>query len=299
MSLVFLPDELNHRLREAVAHVRAAVPFDQHQLSAAIVLGSGLGGLADKIESPIAIDYNDIPGFARSTAGGHRGQLIVGTLAGKSVVAMAGRFHRYEGWTGAQVAFPIQVMQALGAGRLIVSNAAGGINPQFHVGDLMLIRDHINWLHGGGQIPGTGTACSPDNCESVAAAETPWREGTEREDTGGAIYDASLCRIAHRAAIENGFTLQQGTYLATLGPTYETRAEYRMMRRLGADAAGMSTVGEVIAGAALGMRIVGISLISNVASVDRPLKANHEEVLKAGRAAAGKMERLVLQLINE
>ena len=261
-----------------------------------IVLGSGLGALADRIERPIAVDYQEIPGFAKATAGGHRGQLIFGRLAGGRVIAMAGRFHRYEGWNNDQVTFPVRVMGALGATRLIVSNAAGGVNSKFRVGDLMLIRDHLNWLHGGGPIPGTipreprrkppANGCD----ENSAIRETPDRKQS--------VYDNGLSDLAVQAAIEGGFTLHQGTYLATLGPTYETRAEYRMMRRLGADAVGMSTVGEVLAAVALGMRVLGVSLISNVAQVDRAVKADHEEVLRAGRDAAAKMERLVTQLIG-
>lgn len=295
----------SQRVREAAEHIRSRVDHGE-LFSTAIILGSGLGGLAERIDDATAIDYHDIPGFSRSTAGGHRGQLICGILAGRRVVAMAGRFHRYEGWSNEQVAFPVHVMHALGAKRLIVSNAAGGVNPKFCVGDLMVIRDHINWLHGGGPLsamsqqeraqnlvdsgdtralPQEGSAMRP-----CVLSETPWRSQS--------VYDENLADLAQSVAIRGGFTAQQGTYLATLGPTYETRAEYRMMRRIGADVAGMSTVSEVLAATGLGMRILGISLVSNVAQVDLPVKADHQEVLRAGREAAAKMEQIVIEVVN-
>ena len=239
----------------------------------AIILGSGLGGLADKIEDAVAIPYEDIPGFAQSTAGGHRGQLMVGTLAGSPVVAMAGRFHRYEGWSVDDVAFPVHVMNALGAERLIVSNAAGGVNPKLRVGDIIVIRDHLNFMKG----------------VSAFATYSPHLPISRR----GEIYDSHMSNIAMQAAIDGQFTAYEGTYLATFGPTYETRAEYRMMRRLGADVAGMSTVPEVMAAADLGMPILGLSLVTNVANPDIAVKADHGEVLQAGQSGAAKMEAIV------
>ncbi|MCO8121572.1 purine-nucleoside phosphorylase [Stieleria sp. TO1_6] len=244
----------------------------------AIVLGSGLGGLADQIEAPIAIPFTDIPGFGQATAGGHRGQLIFGSLDDRPVIAMAGRLHRYEGWSNQQVAFPIQVMQRLGATRLIASNAAGGVNPKLRVGDVVVIRDHLDWL-----------------CERQSGlSERPTRQtGSTDLPRREHVYCPNLAEIAHRAARRGGFCAVDGTYLATLGPTYETRAEYRMMRRLGADVVGMSTVPEVLAAAKLGMSVLAVSIVSNVADPDRAIVADHAEVLHAGNAAAAKIEQIV------
>lgn len=247
----------------------------------AIILGSGLGGLATKINNSVEIDYEQIPGFARSTAGGHRGRLIIGTLEDRPVVAMAGRFHRYEGWTSDQTAFPVFVMNRLGADALVVSNAAGGVNPKLSVGDLVIIRDHINMMSGL-SIPIT----------------QPWDLSPLRTERTGGVYDAKLAAFAKQVAIKNQFTATAGTYLATFGPTYETRAEYRMMRKIGADVAGMSTVPEVLAASAIGMKVLGLSMVTNVANPDRPIEANHDEVLEAGRAAAVKMETIVRAVLS-
>lgn len=248
----------------------------------AIVLGSGLGSLANRIEPSLAIDFAEIPGFARSTASGHRGQLIVGQLQSAPVIAMAGRFHRYEGWTNDQVSFPIRVMQALGAKRLIASNAAGGVNPKLRVGDILVIRDHIDWLY--------------ERHRDTATARTG---GVASSGLGrrGNPYDPTLAGIAMEVARQGGFTAVEGTYLATLGPTYETRAEYRMMRRIGADVVGMSTVGEVAAAAELGLPVLALSIVSNVADPDRAKVADHAEVLQAGDAAAAKLEGIVRRLV--
>lgn len=255
----------------------------------AVVLGSGLGALADQIESPVTIPFGEIPGFAKSTASGHRGQLLFGTLAGAPIIAMAGRLHRYEGWTNAQVTFPIKVMHALGARCLIASNAAGGVNPKLVVGDIVIISDHIDWLYSQRQVgrpSGASTeSCSPDSPEFPASRL-------------GQIYSPELAAVAMAAARAGGFTAVKGTYLATLGPTYETRAEYRMMRRIGADVVGMSTAVEVQAAANLGMSVLGLSIVSNVADPDRANVANHAEVLEAGDAAAAKLEGVVRRVIT-
>ncbi|KAA1257634.1 Purine nucleoside phosphorylase 1 [Rubripirellula obstinata] len=248
-----------------------------------IILGSGLGGLADQISDALKIDYESIPGFVRSTAGGHRGQLIFGELQSVPVVAMAGRFHRYEGWTNDQAAFPVEVMHAIGADSLIVSNAAGGVSPKLAVGDIVILKDHLNWMGGTFQFN---------------QARLIQKQGKESSEVigginRGQIYDQPMAKIAQESAMKAGFSANFGTYLATLGPTYETRAEYRMMRKLGADVVGMSTVPEVLVANALGMRVLGLSMVSNVADPDRPNVANHEEVLLAGQAAGAKMETIV------
>lgn len=257
----------------------------------AVVLGSGLGSLADKIESPVAIPFGEIPGFARSTASGHRGQLIFGSLSGSPLVAMAGRLHRYEGWTNAQVAFPIQVMHALGARRLIASNAAGGVNPKLNVGDILVIRDHIDWLY---QRPVDQLKSDRIEADQHMGASSSAMPRTRI----GQIYNDELAATALAAARSGGFTAVEGTYLATLGPTYETRAEYRMMRHIGADVVGMSTVPEVLVAAKCGLPVLALSIVSNVADPDRAIVADHAEVLEAGDAAAAKLERIVRRVVS-
>lgn len=245
---------------------------------AAIILGSGLGGLANKIDHAVSIDFADVPGFQSSTALGHRGQLILGTFESLPMVAMAGRIHRYEGWSNDDVAFPVEVIAALGVSRLIVSNAAGGINPKLRVGDIVVIADHIHWMGGSFHW----------NRQSSFPAFT-------RPDQ---TYDSVMANIAMETAVAGGFSAYQGTYLATLGPNYETRAEYRMMRRLGADVVGMSTTAEVLTASNLGMRVLGLSTVTNVANPDNASKADHTEVLKAGRAAEDKIEAILRSVLR-
>lgn len=245
----------------------------------AIILGSGLGGLADAIDRPTMIRYEDIPGFSQSTVGGHGGQLILGYLDDASIVAMAGRFHRYEGWSNDEVTFPVRVMQRLGAERLIVSNAAGGVSPKLCIGDIVIIRDHINLMGG-----------------RWTYSQAAWQYSPLRHRE---IYDTRMSLIALRVGVQHGFTAVQGTYLATLGPTYETRSEYRMMRRIGADVVGMSTVPEVLAATSIGMKVLGLSVVTNVANPDRAIKADHCEVLESGRLAAVKMGLIVRAVLNE
>lgn len=266
-----LPEESGDKCELAAAQIRRQSDL---RPEIGIILGSGLGGIAANITQATSIPFQDIPGFGRSTAGGHRGELILGELFGCRVVAMAGRLHRYEGWTNAEVAFPVGVMRALGTDGLIVSNAAGGVNPKLKVGDILVIRDHINLL--GGIRPPNSTA-NP-------------AYGLLR---GGEIYDPIWSELAMSTAVAKRFNAYSGTYLATLGPNYETRSEYRMMRRIGADVAGMSTVPEVLAAAELNMRVLGLSMVSNVANPDRPQVADHAEVLEAGKLAEVKMEAIV------
>ncbi|MFG0262902.1 MAG: purine-nucleoside phosphorylase [Novipirellula sp. JB048] len=247
----------------------------------AIILGSGLGGLANRIDAAITIPFADIPGFATSTASGHRGQLLIGHCEQVPVVAMAGRFHRYEGWSRDQVALPVQTMAALGAKRLVVSNAAGGVNPKLKVGDIVVIRDHLDFMRGHGRGDASESRRNP----------SPLRHAN--------VYDRAMAALALDAAAENDFDAYPGTYLATLGPNYETRAEYRMMRRIGADVVGMSTGPEVIAAIAGGLRTLGLSMVSNVANPDSAVAANHDEVLAAGRAAEGKMEAIVRAVLRD
>ena len=246
--------------------------------SAAIVLGSGLGGLAGEIEAAMRIPYRDVPGFPESTVAGHAGELILGTLCGVAVAALAGRFHAYEGHDIRLAAFPARVAHALGAGTLIVSNAAGGINRLFQPGDLMLIRDHVNLMF---RNPLVG----------------PVEAGDLRFPDMSAPYDAGLASLALRVAADQGVVLREGVYAALLGPAYETPAEVRMLELLGADAVGMSTVPEVIVARALGMRVLGISCITNLACGLSLTPITHDEVLATTAGAATRFSALIRGIV--
>ncbi len=254
--------------------------------TAAIILGSGLGDLADEITDAVVCDYDELPGFAKSTASGHRGQLIGGKLAGVSIVAMAGRFHRYEGYSDADVTFPVRVMAGLGAKLMIVSNAAGGLNPSLSVGDIVVLRDHID-------LARSRSLLLEHVTEKTIAGELL----TDRTCIcrSREIYDVKLRELALNAARRADFHATLGVYLATLGPTYETRAEYRMMRSFGADVVGMSTAPEVRVANLLGMRVLALSMVSNIAKPDADVAAvaSHSEVLAAGRSAAFKLRAIV------
>ena len=229
-------------IAEAVAFVRARSALVP---DAAIILGTGLGALGAAIEVERAIDYAELPGFPLSTVESHSGRLLLGTLSGKRVVAMQGRFHRYEGYTLQQVTFPVRVLRALGAEVLVVSNACGGIRADWTPGDLMLISDHINLL-------GDNPLVGPHEPEFGA-----------RFPDMSAPYDAALRALAHSVAVKNGITLREGVYAAVAGPNLETAAEYAMLRTIGADVVGMSTVPEVIVAVQSGMRVLGCSIITD------------------------------------
>ena len=227
-----------------------------------LILGSGLGVLADEIENPIAIPYSDIPNFPVSTVHGHAGQLVIGTLEGKTVVAMQGRFHFYEGYSMDKVTFPVRVMKLLGVEKLIVTNAAGGVNESFKPGDLMLISDHINFM-------GTNPLIGPNDD----------RFGTRFPDMS-TPYDKEFMELARKTAEELNIKIQEGVYVGNTGPTYETPAEVRMARIIGGDAVGMSTVPEVIVANHSGMRVLGISCITNMAAGIRDQPLDHNEVIE-------------------
>ena len=246
---------------------------------AGIVLGSGLGGLARRITNAVAIPFGEVPGFPQATVVGHAGQLICGLLGGRPVVALAGRFHVYEGHDAALAAFPVRVMHALGAPVLFVSNAAGGIRRTFRSGDLMLIRDHLNLMF---------------RNPLIGAVEA----GDERFPDMSGPYDVELGdRIREHAAVL-GIPLQEGVYCALLGPAYETPAEVRMLAALGADAVGMSTVPEVIVARAVGMRVAGISCVTNLASGISPHALSHAEVLDTTTMVGQQFERLVERFVS-
>jgi purine-nucleoside phosphorylase len=242
-----------------------------------IILGSGLGGLADELTDAAIVPYGEIPGFPRSTVVGHRGELGIGRLEGQAVAVMRGRFHFYEGYSMQQVTFPIRVMRALGCETLIVTNAAGGLRPDWAVGDLMRIADQIFLPGMAGHHPLRG-----DNDD---------RLGPRFPAMVGA-FDAELGRMAHAVAAEQGTTLREGVYVMLSGPTFESSAELRMCRSLGGDAVGMSTAPEVVVARHGGMRVLGISLVTNLALPDGA-PANHEEVLEAGAAAKPKFAALL------
>lgn len=245
----------------------------------AIVLGTGLGRLAAEIEVDEAIPYGDIPNFPVSTVEGHSGRLIFGRLGGKEIMALEGRFHYYEGYDMKQVTFPVRVMYELGVKTLFVSNASGGVNPDFEIGDLMLIRDHINFL--------------PEH--PLRGKNFP--TGPRFPDMHEA-YDRELLEMARTIAREKNIPVVEGVYLATQGPTYETPAEYKMYRIFGADAVGMSTVPEVIVAHHCGIRVFGVSIITDLGVEGKIVEVSHEEVQKAANAVQPLMAEIFREMIR-
>jgi len=250
------------------------------QPDAAVILGTGLGGLASRVAVEASIDYADIPGFPLSTVESHAGRLLCGTLAGKTIVAMQGRFHRYEGYSLAQVTFPVRVLRALGARVLVVSNACGGMHPLWAPGDLMLIADHINLL-------GDNPLIGPNDD----------RLGPRFPDMSEP-YDGRLRAIARAVALEQRITLHEGVYVAVPGPNLETRAEYRFLRAIGADVVGMSTVPEVIVAIHGGMRVLGISIITDQCLPDALEPASVEKIIAVASRAEPNLTALVCGVLE-
>ncbi|MBR3724278.1 MAG: purine nucleoside phosphorylase I, inosine and guanosine-specific [Bacteroidales bacterium] len=245
-----------------------------------IVLGSGLGLIADKIENPLTIPYKEIPNFKQSTAVGHKGNLIIGSLGGKNVIAMQGRFHYYEGYTMQEVTLPIRVMARLGVKTLFVSNAAGAVNPTFRVGDMMIITDHINLM------PNPLVGPNMD-------------EFGDRFPDMTTVYSRRIRQIAKNEAAKMGEKLQEGVYVAGTGPTYETPAEYHMYHVIGGDAAGMSSVPEVIVARHCGMEIFGMSIITNQSNdLSDDCLNNGDDVVREANKAAEKMSNLFCSIIS-
>jgi purine-nucleoside phosphorylase len=245
-----------------------------------IILGTGLGALANEIQSEATIPYTELPHFPQSTVYGHAGELVCGRYAGKTVVAMSGRFHAYEGYPLQQLAFPVRVMKELGCGVLIVSNACGGLNSQFAKGDIMAIEDHIN-LMGDNPLIGPNDDRLGDRFPDLSQP-----------------YDKELIALARKAALEEKVTCHQGVYVAVTGPTLETRAEYRFLRTIGADVVGMSTVPEVIVAVHSKMKALGFSVITDMCLPDALQPVSHEEIVAVANEAEKKLSRLVRRVVE-
>ncbi|WP_420799306.1 purine-nucleoside phosphorylase [Ktedonospora formicarum] len=249
-----------------------------------LILGSGLGDLANEIENPIALSYEDIPHFARSTVPGHAGRLLLGSLAGVQVVAMQGRFHLYEGYSAVQVTLPVRVMRQLGVQTLIVTNAAGGVNPAYKPGDVMLIRDHI-FLPG---MVGMSPLVGPND----------ERFGVRFPAVANA-YGADLRALAREAATQcSGLHLHEGVYTMVVGPQFESKAELRFLRLIGTDAVGMSTVPEAVIAKHMDMRVLGMSLITNTATGDEHEEVDHVSVLEVANSARPKFAALAREIVS-
>lgn len=270
--------ELAAQIQEAVEAIRQQW---QGQPQVGVILGTGLGSVAESIQTEATFPYEAIPHFPRSTAISHNGQLVCGRLQGCSVVAMEGRFHAYEGWSYRQITFPVRVMKALGAKLLIVSNACGGMNPQYSHGDIMVIEDHINLMSGNPLI------------------------GVNDDDLGrrfpdmSAPYDRKLIDRALEIARRENFAAHKGVYVGVTGPNLETRAEYRFLRAIGADVVGMSTVPEVLVAVHAGMRVLGLSVVTDMCLPDALKAADIQEILAIAAGAEPKLRKLVLGILAQ
>ena len=245
-----------------------------------IILGTGLAGLMSQVRKPVEIPYASLPHMPVSTAPTHRSQLVFGELAGSEVVVMDGRFHLYEGYTAAEVAYPVRVLKALGVEQLLISNVAGGLNPAFSTGDLMLVEDHINWL-------GTSPLVGP-NDEAVGP----------RFPDMSRPYDAALLSIAEEVGRKERLPMRRGVYVAMLGPQLETKAEYRLLRQIGADAVGMSTVPEVIAAIHSGLRVLTVSLVSDMCIPETLKPVNIEEIIAVAERAEPLLTKLFVGVVE-
>lgn len=266
------------QIAEATAKIRAqwaTVP------KVGLILGTGLGGLAAQIQTDAVLHYSEIPHFPKSTVESHKGQLVCGHLAGVPIVAMEGRFHFYEGYSMQQVTFPVRVMKALGIDTLIVTNAAGGMNPQYDLADIMIIEDHIN-LMGDNPLRGINDdnlgPRFPDMCEP---------------------YDRELIAIAKQAALELGIVTQKGVFVAVAGPNLETRAEYRMLRAMGADVVGMSTVPEVLVAKHANLRVLGFSIATDLCLPDALEPVDIDKILKVAAIGGERLARLIPQVLSK
>ena len=269
---------------ELYAQIEAAADYIRgkwnHSPKAGVILGTGLGDVAAEIESPVAIDYESIPHFPKSTATSHRGRLVCGKLAGVPVVAMEGRFHQYEGYPLKQITLPVRVMKALGADTLIVSQAVGGMNPYYKPGDVMIIDDHIN-LMGDNPLVGVNDDRLGPRFPDMSVPYTP-----------------ELIEVALETARRENFVVHRGVTVAVTGPNLETRAEYRFLRMLGADVVGMSTVPECLVAVHGGMRVFGLSVVTDMCLPDNLKAANVEEIIAVANAAQPKLRALVMGVLK-
>lgn len=269
---------------QAIAAIRSHAPDAQPKIG--LVLGSGLGALADEFENRVVIPYDEIPGMPTATVHGHGGNLVIGELEGQQVVTQQGRAHFYEGYSPQQITFAVRVMHALGVETLILTNAAGGVNPSFSVGDIMLINDHIYFPGFAGLSPLVGPNEDSIGERFVGMAQT---------------YDRALRQSAHTVAVEQDIPLQVGVYVCVAGPHFETPAEIRMLRTLGGDAVGMSTVHEVVVARHAGMRVLAFSSITNVAidQIDTQRETSHEEVMEAGAVIVPRLAKVLRGVLRE
>jgi len=270
-------EDLLNKIKETLDVIRKTVRGDY---PVGIVLGTGLGGLVKEIETEHEIDYSGLPHFPLSTVESHKGRLIFGTVNGKKVVAMQGRFHYYEGYTMQQIVYPVRVMKYLGVKTLLVSNACGGMNPLFRRGDVMIMVDHINLL---GDNPLIGK-----NYEELGPRFPDMSEAYSRE----------LIKLAEEVALENKIRIQKGVYVAVPGPNLETKAEYRFLRGIGADVVGMSTVPENIAANHMGMRVLGVSIVTDECFPESLKPVNVEEIIAAAVEAEPKMTLIMKEVIK-
>lgn len=264
--------DLKKQIQEAARAIRA---IDKTKPKIAVILGTGLGALTKKMKIKATINYEDIPHFPTSTVDTHAGELLTGTLAGKPIIALSGRFHYYEGYSMQDVTFPVRVAKALGVKTVIVSNACGGLNPQFASGDIMVIEDHINFMGDNPLIGPNDDALGPrfpDMCEP---------------------YTQSLIEIAEEVSLKAKISLKKGVYLACTGPNLETRAEYRMMRTMGADVVGMSTVPEVIVAVHCGLEVLGLSVITDVCLPDALEPVNIDKIIEIANEAEPRLAKIV------
>jgi purine-nucleoside phosphorylase len=270
----------HHRWEDVQESTRAVRAHWGGAPTVGLILGTGLGALAKEIAAEATIPYPEVPFFPQSTVLGHKGQLVCGTLAGRSVVAMEGRFHLYEGYSAAQVTFPIRVMKELGCHYLVVSNAAGGLNPMHRRGDLVVIEDHINLM-------GVNPLVGPND----------ERLGTRFPDLIEP-YDKGLQALALQAALESNIVAHRGVYVAVTGPNLETRAEYRFLRGIGADVVGMSTVPEVLVGVHAGMKTLGFSIVTDMCLPDALAPVSHEEIVAVAQEAEVKLRTIVCRVLE-
>lgn len=270
--------KIKKQVEEAVAKIRELWKGTPR---AGVILGTGLGGLTKNIQVDVTIPYDEIPHFAASTAMTHSGNLVCGTINGMAVVAMEGRIHAYEGYSYQQITFPVRVMKALGADLLIVSNAAGGMNPQFRQGDLVVMEDHIN-LMGGNPLVGVNDDALGERFPDMSAPYTP-----------------ELVERAMKIALENGIVAHRGVYVGVLGPNLETRAEYRFLRMIGADVVGMSTVPEVIVAVHAKMRVLGLSIITDICLPDCLKPADIADIIATANEAEPKLMKIVSEILRQ